>query len=116
MTVSQLNSICEFSVINMGNDKAIVNHVYCCDLLSIAMGKAPQKSAWVTVMGNVNTIAVATLTEVSCIILASNINLDEKALSKAKEKGVCVLQSALPVFETALKVYEAISNEEQYFV
>jgi hypothetical protein len=112
MTVSQLNSICDFSVINMGNCDTNVIQVYCCDLLSIAMGKAPKDSAWITVMGNVNTIAVATLTDVSCIVLASNINLDEKALSKAKEKGVWVLQSSLPIFETALKVYEAIQNEE----
>lgn len=112
MTISKMNSICNFSVINEGNCEEIVNQVYCCDLLSIAMGQAPKSSAWITVMGNVNSIAVATLTEISCIILASNVELDDKALSKAQDKGVCVLRSSLPVFETALKVYEAITNEK----
>lgn len=112
MTISELNLICEFSVINQGDDETIVNGVYCCDLLSIAMSKAPKSSAWVTVMGNINSIAVATLTEVSCIILACDIKLDDKALSKAHDKGVCILQSPLPVFETALKIYEAIEYEQ----
>ena len=83
MTISKLNSLCNFSVINQGNGKDIVSQVYCCDLLSIAMGQAPKFSAWVTVMGNVNSIAVATLTEISCIILASNTNLDDKEIGRA---------------------------------
>ena len=112
MTITKLNSICNFSVLNMGNTDKTVNSVYCCDLLSIAMGQAPEGSAWITVMGNINSIAVATLTGISCIILASNMNLDDKALSKAQQKDVCVLKSSLPVFETALKVYEAITNEK----
>ena len=31
------------------------------DLLSLAMARAPADCAWVTVMGNMNTVAVATL-------------------------------------------------------
>ncbi len=111
MTVSQLISKCNFKVINMANENALVTSVYCCDLLSVAMGKAPSSCAWVTVMGNINTLAVATLAEMSCIVLASGAELDEKALCKAQEKQVCVLQSQLPIFETALSIHEEIRNE-----
>ena len=33
-----------------------IKSVFCCDLLSFVMGRAPQDSAWVTVMGNVNAV------------------------------------------------------------
>ena len=45
-----------------------INCVYTCDLLSFAMGRAPADSAWVTIIGNVNAIAVASLADVACIV------------------------------------------------
>ena len=42
-----------------------IEKVFCCDLLSIAMGRAPTGCAWVTVMANLNTLAVASLADVS---------------------------------------------------
>ena len=60
--------------------------VFCCDLLSIAMSKAPENGAWVTVMGNKNTLAVASLADVSCIILAEGITFSDEDLACAKRK------------------------------
>ena len=51
---------------------AKISKLFCCDLLSIAMGKLPENSAWVTVMANINTLAVAMLAEAACIIFAEN--------------------------------------------
>ena len=78
---------------------------YCCDLLSLAMGNMPAGSAWVTVMGNVNTLAVASLADAACIILAQGSTLDENALEKAKEQKITVLQTQMPIFDAALTVY-----------
>lgn len=94
-------------VLVQGQPKRELSKVFCCDMLSIAMGKAPADSVWVTVMGNKNTLAVATLAEVACIILAEGTALDEGTLAKAEEEGIAVLATKLPVFDMALKVYEA---------
>lgn len=109
LTVEELIEKQLFHVVNYGEetDREITG-VFCCDLLSIAMGKAPADSAWVTVMGNVNTIAVATLADVACVIMAEGAALDEVARARAKEQGVTVLASEEPVFEAALKVYQEI--------
>ena len=40
--------------------------------LSWVMARAQSGNVWITVMGNVNAIAVATLTDVSCIVLTEN--------------------------------------------
>ena len=53
-------------------------------------------------MSNVNIVAVATLADVSCILLAEGVVPDEDVLSVAKAKGVNVLSSKLPAFELAL--------------
>ncbi|MEG0615774.1 MAG: hypothetical protein RR540_08455, partial [Oscillospiraceae bacterium] len=64
--------------------------------------KAPASCVWVTVMGNVNSIAVCVLADIGCLILADDINLDATALEKAKSQGVTVLSSSNPIFDTAL--------------
>ncbi len=98
-----------FHVVNSGDDTGReITGVFCCDLLSIAMGKAPADSAWVTVMGNINTIAVATLADVSCVIMAEGAALDEVARAKAKQQGVAVLATEEPVFDAALKIYQEL--------
>lgn len=81
--------------------------VFCCDLLSIAMGKAPADGVWVTVMGNRNTLAVASLTDTACIVLAEGVSLDEGSLAKAEEEGIAVLSTDLPSFDIALEIYQA---------
>lgn len=94
-------------VLVKGNPERVISKVFCCDLLSIAMGKAPTDGVWVTVMGNKNTLAVATLTDTACIILAEGVSLDEGTLVQAGEEGIAVLSTELPVFDMALEVYEA---------
>ena len=102
-------STCNFKIVNEGNDFDVeVLTPFCCDLLSIAMSKVPVGAAWVTVMGNLNTLAVATLTEATCVILAEGVTLDEVALKKAESEGVTILETDLPIFSAALRVYRLI--------
>ncbi|HPU63000.1 MAG TPA: hypothetical protein PK304_02485, partial [Mobilitalea sp.] len=69
----------------------------------------PQDAAWVTVMANINTLAVASLADAACVILAEGSRLDSAAALKAKEQGITVLYTNLPVFEAALKIYNRIN-------
>lgn len=52
---------------------------YCGDLLSWVMSRAKAGDAWMTVMGNVNSIGVAALADIACIILTESAPLDEDA-------------------------------------
>jgi hypothetical protein len=74
------------------------------------MGRMPQGAAWVTVMANTNALAVASLAEAACIILAEGSRLDEADIAKAKEKGITVLRSELPVFDCALLIYNRLHD------
>ena len=92
-----------------GNASRKIAKGFCCDLLSIAMSKAPENGAWVTVMGNKNTLAVASLSDVSCIILAEGITFSDEDLACAKKEGIAVFETELPVFDAALKIQELLS-------
>ncbi len=110
MKVNALLQIEDFKVLNEGNElQREISVPYCCDLLSIAMGRMPADSAWITVMGNINTLAVASLADAACIILAEGSKLDSPALEKAKEQGITVFETMLPIFDAALIVYEKLN-------
>ena len=96
-----------WSEIDHDTDRSITKP-FCCDLLSIAMGRAPAGCVWVTVMGNLNTLAVAALADAACVILAEGAMLDEAAVKKAAQQGITVLRTEEPVFETALAVKELL--------
>lgn len=109
MTVQELIDSGSFQIINVGQDTdRAITVPFCCDLLSIAMGRAPAGCAWVTVMGNMNTLAVATLADAACIIMAEGTALDDIAMKKAKDQEITVLATELPVFDAALKVYQGL--------
>ena len=87
MNVKQLLDSKKFQVIHAGDDlERKITTPFCCDLLSVAMGKAPAGCVWVTVMGNMNTLAVATLADAACIVLAEDAALDETAKKKAAQQ------------------------------
>jgi hypothetical protein len=109
MKVYDLIHAGSFKVLNEGdNPEREISAPYCCDLLSVAMGRMPANSAWVTVMGNINTLAVSALADASCIILAEGSLLDEPALKKAKEQGITVLATEQPIFDAALIIYQQL--------
>ena len=107
MKLQKILELPECRTLAGGDPNRELSRVFCCDLLSVAMGKAPADGVWVTVMGNRNTLAVASLTDTACIVLAEGVSLDEATLEKAREEGIAVLSTDLPVFDAALKVYQA---------
>lgn len=111
MTVKELIDSNIFNTINIGEElEREISTPFCCDLLSIAMSSAPTDCAWVTVMGNINTLAVATLTDAACIVLAGNSALDESAIKKLKVQNITVFSTELLIFDAALKIYNLIHD------
>ncbi|MDO4294563.1 MAG: hypothetical protein Q4D90_00190 [bacterium] len=112
MTVQELIDSGMFAVVHVGeNTERSISRPFCCDLLSVAMSRAPEGCAWVTVMGNMNTLAVTALTEAACVILAEGAALDEMAEKKAMQQEITVLSTSEPIFEAALKIWSKLQKE-----
>ncbi|MBQ5398168.1 MAG: hypothetical protein IIU14_01895 [Ruminococcus sp.] len=108
MTVKELAERLKLTILTEGDLDREVIDCYIGDLLSWVMGRAPEDSAWLTVMGNINSIAVATLADVSCIVLVEHAALDEEARQKAELHDVTILQTDDNSFELAIKINELI--------
>lgn len=104
MNVVELASLCGFETLCMPDGDRQVSGAYIGDLLSWVMGKARADNAWITIMSNVNVIAVASLADVACVILAEGVTLDDELIKTATAKGVNILKSELPAYETAAEL------------
>lgn len=109
MTVEDFASKIGCKIVCLPSPEKEVSGVYIGDLLSWVMGKAESGNVWITIMSNINTVAVATLTDVGCILLAEDVMPDDNALSAAMEKGVNILSASMSAYEAALKTAELLS-------
>ncbi len=81
-----------------------IDGCYCGDLLSWVMSRAEAGNIWLTVMGNVNSIGVAVLADISCIILTENAVLDEDAKKRAQENDVVIFSSSKNAYQLAAEI------------
>lgn len=88
-----------------------VNGGYVSDLLSDVMGNIEDGMVWITIQNHKNVVAIATLREVSAVILAKGIKPNEEMLQFAKEEGLPVLGSTEEVFPLSGKLYELMSGK-----
>lgn len=104
MTVYDLSKSGQFNVLCMPEPEREINGAYVGDLLSWVMGRAQADNVWITIMSNINVIAVASLSDVSCVLLAEDVSLDDEILNTAKQKGINILSTPLAAFETAVQI------------
>ena len=102
MTVNDISKLENFEPLVIEQGEREVKGGYIGDLLSWVMGRAKQDNAWITIMTNINIVAVAALTDVSCIIIAEGAKPEQEVLDTAKEKEINIISSSLPAYETAL--------------
>lgn len=108
MTVEGFAKDAGFKVLCMPSPEREIEGAYIGDLLSWVMGNASTGNVWITIMSNINIVAVATLVDASCIILAEDVTPDEDALNAAKAKGVNILSTPLSAYDAAIKLSEII--------
>ena len=85
---------------------AEVSGGYTADLLSCAMAGSRGGDLWVTLQGHLNVVAVASLNELSAVIVTEGKPVSVEALSKAEEEGVVILTTPLKSFEVCGRLWE----------
>ncbi len=110
MTVKELKQALNLTCLcgeEVAHEKEI-DGCYCGDLLSWVMSRAEPGNIWLTVMGNVNSIGVAVLADISCIILTENAALDEDAKKRAIEQGVVIMTTEKNSYTLASEISKLI--------
>ena len=108
MKVNELKEKLGLSLLCQGDMERECEGCYSGDLLSWVMSRVKENDVWLTVMGNVNAVAVAVLTDCSCIILTENAALDEAAEIRACEQGVTILRSSKNAYELSVLISELL--------
>lgn len=104
MKICDLAEKLNADIINMPDPDAEVTSGYCGDFLSFVMQRAPENSAWFTVMTNINVAAVASLTGVGAVVVCEGSKCDDALTQRAKKQNICLLQTKLDIF-SAVKTY-----------
>lgn len=108
MTVKELSQKLNAQAICEPEPDREVCGCYTGDLLSWVMGRAQADNVWVTIMTNINTVAVATLVDVSCVIIAEGALPDEGVAETARAKGVNMYTSPLSSYELCAAIAKVI--------
>lgn len=82
---------------------------YAGDLLSWVMGRAQADEAWVTIMSNNNIVAVASLADVACIVLAEGVQPDDGVAENAAARGVNILSGKESAFTLCRRIGELLT-------
>ena len=95
----KLAELLELKPIVVSDPQRTVEGGYTGDLLSWVMGRAQPNDAWVTIMSNANIVAVASLADVACVVLAEGVQPDPGVAESAQTRGVNIYGSHRPAFE-----------------
>lgn len=93
-----------------GLDKE-VEGIYICDLLSWVMAHGSSKDVWITIQTHPNIIAVATLLELSCIIVPENAEIEEDTIKKANDEEIPLLVSNENGYRICTQLYNIMQGE-----
>ena len=106
MNVFELAEKLSLKKINISDGKREIKRGYAGDLLSHVMVNGFKDSAWVTVMTNVNVSAVASLLNVSCVILCDGLFPDKDMLTAAEKHEINVLSSEKTMYDICCDMRE----------
>ena len=79
---------------------------YTSDLLSCVMTGARADGVWVTLISNINIVAVASLLEISAIIITENAQPDAATISRANREGIVLLSTPVGSYQIVGKLWE----------
>lgn len=109
MTVKDLkeNLCLKSAYINMNCNK-IINGCYIGDYLSYVIKNAKPHNLWLTMVNNPNTVAVAMLKNLSCIIMCENVKPTEETIKVASEKNIPILLTDKTAYQLAVEISKVI--------
>ncbi len=81
---------------------------YTSDLLSDVMGHAGAGNAWITIQTHRNVLAIASLRDLSAVIITCGEKPGEETMAQSNEDGIPVLGTDLPTFELTGRLFSLI--------
>jgi ACT domain-containing protein len=84
---------------------------YTSDLLSDVMANAKEGGALITIQAHKNTVAVATLVNVSVIFVCNSRPIPEDMIQAARDEGIAIYRTAENQYAVSGKLYALLHKE-----
>lgn len=104
MTVNELQQKLSLEAVALPDGDRDITGCYIGDLLSWVMSAAKTGNIWITIMSNINIVAVAALCDTACIVLADGVTVDEEIKTVALSRGVNILSSKMSAYSLAAAI------------
>jgi len=109
MTIREAAAMLEAEILQDDFEDLPLQGAYTSDLLSDVMAHAKEGGALITIQAHKNTVAVASLVNISLIIICNNRPVqDNEMLASAKDEGIAVIRTKQNQFAVSGKLYSAI--------
>ena len=108
MKNSELIKKLNLEVLSQSFDDNEISGCYAGDLLSLCMSSIESNNIWLTVQTNINILGIASLCEVSSVIICQNMNVSYDVVKKAREEKISLLRSDKTVYELSNLIGECI--------
>jgi len=106
MIISEIALALGAKIVQGKFDDTELKGAYTSDLLSDVIAHAKSGGALITIQAHKNTVAVATLVNISCLIICNNRPLPDDMLEAAKDEGIAVLLTKENQFTVSGKLWK----------
>ena len=111
MNVADIANTLELETVFAADTSREVLGAYTGDLLSWVMTRLDCDYAWVTIMNNVNVIAVASLADASCVIFTEDAEIPDEVVAKAKTQNINLFRTKKTSFEISYLIGKILYAE-----
>lgn len=106
MTVAQAAEALGLTLLT-GDGEREITGVYVGDLLSRCMSRVTEGCLWITIMSNINAVAVAALTDPACIVFCEDVEIDEDVLARARSNDITIAKSTQDAYALCVAYHTA---------
>ena len=91
-------------------EDAGLSGAYTSDLLSDVMANAKDGGALITIQAHKNTVAVATLVNISVIVICNSRPIPDDMIAAAKEEGIAIILTKENQYKVSGKLYAMLES------
>lgn len=112
MKISEIITALELKVVS--GQSGLSNEItggYVSDLLSDVIGNAKEGQIWITLQTHLNIIAVASLKDISGIIIVKGYSPEADTIEKSNLEKIPVLSTDMDTFNISGRLFELLKRE-----
>ncbi|MDR2553525.1 MAG: hypothetical protein LBD31_10240 [Treponema sp.] len=111
MTIREAAALLRAEILQDEFEDVSLTGAYTSDLLSDVMANAKEGGALITIQAHKNTVAVATLVNVTVIVLCNKRPIQDDMLEAARDEGIAVIRTGENQYTVSGRLWEVLKKQ-----